>query len=296
MRNKGEMKARLLAKKCLTYIRLQGDVYAIEAAMVDNRPEAAPMEEEGKGVLKKLWNMISREVKNEVRKSAVQELTGDRQAALSALSEFESGLSAKELAFAKEPLRLKKFLEKKLFKKDEYGVKRVGFALAFMIEDGGEYRFAEESLQVVSELLFDDPNKMEGLGGALYRNYAALGGENAGEDGAVYQSVVAPVWLVETVELLSTLVGEKERSLKKLSGGELSTLLAARLTVLSELSGKMPEEKFKTVVDEYLRYVGDLRADAEYRWFVERTDAALSQAKIRLCDLCLNRLGKILGV
>lgn len=289
----------------LTYCRLQADVYAVEADIADNQPLAAGEE---KGIVKKFLNAITTEVQNEIRKKNVQELTVDRQAAIYALSAFEGRHAQKQLALAQDREKFKEYIQKKLFKKDVDGLGKMQFALAFLLDNGTEYQRPEQSLQAVSEILFDDPTYMQSLYVAFCENFykiqdkrltAAETGSAIEEGLASLLNVAQLVFGAMRMEALIVSVKNKKRMhelLQDLSQNELHTLLAVRLTLLQEAKKTMAEEKLKELVDDYLKYVSNLRSDAEYQWLVERLDVPSCQEKIKTCDLCIARLSRILGI
>jgi hypothetical protein len=76
---------------------------------------------------------------------------------------------------------------------------------------------------------------------------------------------------------------------------EINAVLAFYLTLIGEMREQNEATK-RQMVDELLGKVDNIRADAEYKWFVEGDNAPECKKKIELCDLTIVRLGKILGI
>lgn len=295
----------------LTYCRLQGDVYAVEAEIAEKSaaPTEPPVEE--KNSLKKLWGSLTKELKKDTRREETRDLTAERQQAVSALAAYQASCSKKETALAENPEKLKKILNKKLFKKDGYGLKRMQFALAAVVSDGNSYRRPEESLEVASEILFDDPKKW----GELYRKYRANCAKLQAPDEEFAKeeleaNMIAGLGIFSLLTLSPLGLGvagvtaaahayrrhERQGQVRALTVSEQTAFLAMKLTLLEEGRAVMNEAAFKVAVDEFLQRLSGLRADAEYGWLVEKMDAPACIEKIQTYDLCIERLAELLGI
>ncbi len=300
--NKQEKIGKLIVIN-LTYIRLHADALAIEAEIADSQPVAF---EESQNPFKKFVNKIAAGVQNGVRRSSVQELTVEKGATMDAIKAFEEQYTDKQLALSKSPEKLTAVMKKKLFKKDTYGLKKISFALKYMLGDGNVYARPDESLQVLSEILFDAPNVMGKLQAEFIENFEAvrcnstvapaLG--NAIERGInavanLSQSALSATGFRPFVKYARD---RKRESMQKLSGAELDGLLALRLTIVQEAKKCLPDEKLNELVEGFLVRLSDLRADAERKRFVEKLDAPTCKATVATCELCIARLAQILGV
>ena len=89
---------------------------------------------------------------------------------------------------------------------------------------------------------------------------------------------------------------EEERDPRRLPADDFVTLLALKATLAKEAKQNADEEGFKSIADEFLQSVDDLRADAEYLWIIERTDAAAAKAKVSAANRFTDRIAAIVGI
>ncbi len=285
----------------LTLCRLEGDLLAVEAAIRDNAPKTTP--DEG-GPIKKFINGVITEISNSIKRLNTQELSVDKAKAQSALKAFRAAHTDADFAISQDTEKFRKYIDKNLFKKDIDGVAKLSFALIFALDEKNhEYQCPEESLEVVSEILFDDPKRL----GKLYRHYrnnyekihSSWLGETEGIGGFSKALALAlmPMCVSGVLATISYLVHKKEArdAFCAMSSGETNSTFAFYLTLIEEVGGT-DEEKRRNMVDELLGKIDNIRADAEYRWFVEGVDVPECKEKIEVCDLTLKRLGQILGV
>ena len=105
----------------LTYCRLKADLAAVEMEIAGNQPIAN--EAEGNFFLATL-KRLGIGVKNELRKTTLEDLEKDKALVQAELTRFEEEHPKKELSLANDPAALKAFLKKKLLKKDAYGLEK----------------------------------------------------------------------------------------------------------------------------------------------------------------------------
>lgn len=289
----------------LTLCRLEGDLLAVEAAIRDNAPKT--YETEG-GRFKKFVNEIMTEIGNMARSVNVRELSVDKEKARKAVQIFRASHSEKELELSKNTDEFKKYIEKNLFKNDKDGLKRLSFALFFAIDERNhEYQCPEESLEVVSEIIFDDPKKLGRLYSCYKNNFEKISkqfpdnidsalGIGTGIGGALAMSLI-PFCVTGAVALMGYILNKKSvnDALKNMSPCETNSVLAFKLTLI-EVSKELGEEKRKEMTDALLVEIGGIRSDAEYKWYVEGINIPECREKINTCELALSRLAKILGV
>lgn len=116
------------------------------------------------------------------------------------------------------------------------------------------------------------------------------------EVAAVYSSVLLGGALVGT-EIAKQIQAKKAKeNLRKTSPEDLSLLLAIKATMIQYAKKTMGEEEMKLVLDDCLKQLNDLRADAEYLLIVERLDAEKSKKKISICNNFTTRLVGIVGL
>lgn len=285
----------------LTLCRLEGDLLAVEAAIRDNAP-TSPSEEGGR--LKRFINGVINDINNSVRRVNVERLSVDKEKAKRALAAFKASHSEKELALASDTEKFRKYIDKKLFKKDKDGLNKLSFALIFALDERNqEYQCPEESLEVVSEVLFDEAGRLGKLYSCYVRNYEKIHEEwpeeMKGANGIIGALALAllPISVTGLITLISYIRHKKatKDAFKTMSPAETNATLAFYLTLIEEMRDT-DEKKRKEMVDELLKKIDDIRADAEYKRYVEGDNVPDSKRKIKLCDLTLNRLGQILGV
>lgn len=288
MRKNKKQKALYNVVNNLTYCRLKADLWAVESELAESQPLVASTEAEG---IKKYFNRLLIEVKNQLRRQTVQDLSVEKEQALTVLNEFERVHGAKELSLSQDPDALKTYINKTIFKKDKYGLEKCQFALAFMIEGNRVYICPEESLAVVSEIVFDDPTFMGLLYEDFERNYNSLLGRT------VIEEIGCALFGTRLVKAFFNFA-RSQRYLdgETLSLGEVHTVLAIKLTLLQAMKGTLPEDELKDMTDELLQDIGNLRADAEYQWLVERSAADVCKEKISRYDQAIARIGEILDI
>ena len=295
-------KDRLLqqVKDNLTYHRLKSDLAAVEGEIYENQPSfpSAPQN---------FFERVVTDLKNEIRKDVVSTLTSEKAAAKDALAAFEKAHSAKSLALLTNEKKWNAVLNKKLFKKDKYDLAKMQFALAYMLEDGQAYQRPDDSLAAVSELLFDDPTYMSLLYATLQDNFIKIHNVSGADEQAVLTLGLSlasflpfPSVITSSINVLAFIHSiyknqRMKQAFRTLSGAETNMLLATKLTLLQMSKNSMPKGEWNALVDEYLRMVGNLRADAEYEWLVEQSQAPVCKEKIAICDLCVDRLSQVVG-
>lgn len=285
----------------LTLCRLEGDLLAVEAAIRDNAPKSA--NEEG-GAFKRFINGVITDINNTFRKQNVEELSVDKARAQEALRVFRAAHSEKGLEISRDTEKFGKYIDKHLFKKDRDGLGKLSFALMFALDDKeNEYQCPEESLEVVSEILFDDSKRLGRLYNHYRKNYEAIHqmwpseAEGIKGFGRALALAIMPLCVSGVLAAVSYAKHKKatREAIKNMTLNETNASLAFYLTLIEEMKGA-DEGKKKEMVDELLTRVSNIRSDAEYKWYVEGLDVPECKGKIELCDMTLKRLGQILGM
>ncbi len=298
-------KAKKLVAKNLIYIRLKSDLEAIERDINNNQPVE---KEAGGNAIVKFINGIATDVANSVRRKAVSELSVEKKVAVDNLTAFEKENDAKDLELAGDLEKLKNYINKELFKKDAYGIQRMQFALSLMLDNSREYVRKEDSLEVVSKVLFDDEGYMNVLFNAFEQNYYGIQKKTVDELkagmllGAGVWSLVTgsllPIGLGGMATLVKHVISRKEQkeNFQTLTKDELQAFLAMKLTIIEETRTRLPENVKNDLIDDLLKYVSNLRGDAEYEWLIEKMDVPTNKEKIELCNLTVERLSVVVGI
>ena len=288
MRERNKMKKTIVDN--LTYCRLRADVAAIELELAENKP--LPQATEGNW-LKKAFNSLRSGVHNGLRKLTSDELEKELFTAKAELKRFESEHTQKELALSKSPEKLSAFINKRAFKRDKYGLQKNSLALAIVMDDRYAYQRPEGSLQIVSDLLFGDPAYMQGLYDSLCENFKRVRGDLLPSvDG--WLSMLPSLGSVELKTMLN--MGKKKcfkASLERLSTDQVGTLLAAKLTSVQKAKAVMPADKWDELVDETLKAVQNVRADAEYKFVFDHIDGSVADGVCALCVRAVERLAEL---
>ena len=285
----------------LTLARLEGDLLAVEAAIRDNAPKV--QSEEG-GPVRRFLNTVINDIGNTVRRYNTQELSVDKENAQSALREYRARFNPKELKLADDQDEFRRYIKKHLFKKDRDGMERISFALIFAIDEKNqEYQCPEESLEVVSEILFEDPKRLGRLYSRYRKNFEAIykpwpseadGCQSLGRALAI---ALMPICVTGVFAAVSYALHKRAtaEAFKEMTPGETNASLAFYLTLIEEMDDATQAKK-KEMIDELLKKLDNIRSDAEYRWYAEGENAPECRRRIEVCDLALARLGKILGI
>ena len=306
MGKKKQAKIKALVLKNLTYIYLKANVDAIEKEMSENEPVQI---DNSRNIITKVISTIATEVANGIRRKNTLELSNEKTTALETLKAFEASVSEKDLALSKDIEKLKAFINKKMFKKDKDNLLRMQFALSFAFSVAGKSDRWEDGLEVVSNILFEDDGYIYELYNKFENNFYGIQKKAIDEMG--YGMILGSIgaWSLNLWSLIPIGIGglatlaqhiAHKRELKKafdsLSKNELHAYLAMKLTVIEAGREKMAEEDWKNLVDETLKYISNLRSDAEYEWLIEKLDADTNKAKIELCNLTIDRISKIVGI
>lgn len=300
---KTNKKAEKLLAQNLAYLRLQGDLWAIEAELSQMQVQADKQPQSD--IFQRFLLLIKDEIKNGLIRKNAEELEREKAQAVDAITAFENTYGKKAYALAKNPEKLQKYIKKKAFKKDKNGLERVRFALAFALDGTNNYRRGSESMQVISETLFDDPAQMSTLCESLRTNFNAIRERSIVD----IQTGWMKSWGMLSVLLLSDIamsvtgalslmeyVKNKKKidqAFKAISPDEMHALLAIKLTVLEEGKKVLGETEYKELIDDFLRHIDSIRSDSEYTWLVENEEIAESKERIGLCDRCIARLAQI---
>ena len=287
------MKQDKIKKLCianLTYCRLKADLAAVEMELVGNAPVA---ETEESNFLKKIWTKAKTVINNELRKKTSEELKKDKALIEAELARFESQHNAKELTLSSNPLKLKAFIAKTLFKEDKTGVMKVQFGISLLLDDRYTYQRPSQSLQILSDILFDDANYMQGLYDTLDKHFKYLHDDIA----LSLDELISFAPTLGNVSLQSIVNRHKQRkftaSLAKLSSDQVGALLAIKLTIAEKVKPLLPREDWENLVDETLQYVGDIRADAEYGKVFQVDQEETVEEIFSLCSRAVNRLAEL---
>jgi hypothetical protein len=99
------------------------------------------------------------------------------------------------------------------------------------------------------------------------------------------------------VSLQSFINRKKQRdfkaSIEKLSANQVGTILAVKLTLVEKAKTLLSYEDWENLIDETLQFIGDIRADAEYRKVFTGQDDGVSDEVFFLCSSAVNRLAEL---
>ena len=174
-------------------------------------------------------------------------------------------------------------------------MEKLHFALSLLLDDRYTYQRPEQSLQILSDLLFDEALYMPELYEALCENFKRL------HNGALptLDELLSLAPNLGNVSLQSLINRHKQRKykakLRALTGDQLGALLAIKLTVVQKAKALLPKAEWETLTDETLKFIDDLRADAEYGWVFGHTDESVAEETFALCQLCVARLAEIVA-
>lgn len=113
---------------------------------------------------------------------------------------------------------------------------------------------------------------------------------------AIYSAIILGGALLGT-EVVKLINGHNAKTnLRKISPEDLGFLLAVKATVIQYAKKELPDGEIKSVLDDCLKQLNDLRSDLEYLLIVERLDAEKSKKKIEICNNFTNRLVTIVGL
>ncbi len=296
---------RELIEACLRKIRLEADLLAVEARLRECEPKEA--KKEGT-FFRKIVDNVAVTLGNEVRRVNTVELSTKREKARSAINTFCEENASLDLSLSESYDKLRDHMDKHLFKKDKSGLEKRAFALSLILTDKHEYMMQTDSLEAVSEAIFDDKDVLPRIKESYEENYSALlkkynrdysGGFLAGVAfGSVFSVSVIPVIFTGTFTLIErALIRQNaKKAICELNPAEMRAMLALDLTLVSEARRTLPDEKLSELIDELLVKVQNLRSDAEYKRFAERADISASVETKELCDLALEQLARIIGV
>lgn len=278
----------------LTYCRLNADLAAVELELTNSQPV---QETTSAHWWKKMLQIVRNAMDNELRKKTSEDLLKEKSKAEAELARFESEHDFKKLSLSERPAKLKSFLNKKLFKKDRYGLNKIRFALALILDDRYGYQRPEQSLQIVSDILFDDPKYIQGLYDALYKNFEAL---HTPLLPTVDDLLFAIIPSTMNVSIQAWLNKRKQRrfqtTVQRLSYDQIGAVLAIKLTVAQTAKPLLPQSEWEILIDSTLKEIADIRADAEYERVFGLKPADVAEEIFSLCTLSIERLAELVNL
>lgn len=285
-----EDKMKRLCAASLTYFRLKADLAAIELELADNAPLLQTTEG---NFLKKIWKKATTGIHNELRKKTTETLEKERAVVERELAKFESQHTEKTLLYSNNPEALKAFINKSLFRKDKDGLKRLRFAISLILDDRYSYQRPILSLQPLSDILFDDAIYMQSLYDTLDENFKYVRRDFS----LSLDELISFIPSLGNVSLQCLINRSQQReftkNLGKLSADQVGTLLAIKLTIAEKAKPLLTDEAWKELIDETLQFIGDIRADEEYKKVFTEQDALVSDEVFSLCSLSVNRLAEL---
>ncbi len=298
---------RALIVKNLTYLRLKTDLASIEDEMEDNQPI---QKENSRNIITKVISSITTEVANNLRRKTTQELSVEKKTALENLQEFERANDLKELSLSADTEKFKVFINKELFKKDRFNLAKNQFALSLMLTDKNRYLRADDSLRVISSILFDDEGYMAELYEKFSQNFFAIQKVENPEKKLLLPIFAASSFIFGAFDAIiqtgilgiASLIRRAENkklmktALETLKPSELQASLALKLTQIELSRALMPKAEWKNLIDDLLRFVGNFRSDCEYEWLIEQLDAKANMEKIEVLNLTIKRLSHLIGI
>ncbi|MBR2337737.1 MAG: hypothetical protein IKA61_07345 [Clostridia bacterium] len=287
----------------LDYLRRKADVYAIGALI----REIEPMQEDFQNdrFFVGLFKKIKGKIKNKVGQMAKEDFLAKEDLAKRNLKQFEDAHTEKELALASDTKKLKKFINKKLFRRDKYSLRRLQFGLNYAISNNHEYQCYEDSLNAVSEILFENPDKLTELKNEFVQNYKRIEKKQAFESvagdgdfdwGEFARKIKGAVKnLIFTMFSFDGVVSQEDeaRLVARMSQDQLTSEFAVQLTLLEECKKVMTDDKFKVQIKKLHERVSALKAEAENDNVVKEIGIEVSEEKFRLCEACLARISEI---
>jgi hypothetical protein len=170
---------------------------------------------------------------------------------------------------------------------------KLRFALSLLMDKRYTYYRPEHSLCIISDLLFGDGEYMQELYSSLCNNFKYICNE----------------WTISIDDLLSLIPSfgnvsvqtwinkSKQRKftsrVEKLTADQAATLFAMKLTIVEKSKILLPKEEWETLIDDTLKFIQDVRADAECeKVFTEQEDGVFEKI-FSLCARAVNRLAEI---
>lgn len=135
------------------------------------------------------------------------------------------------------------------------------------------------------------PALLEGVFADICINVAV-----ATEVAAIYSTIILGGAVIGTEIGKQIVTARAKESLRKVAPEDIGLLLALKATLIQYCKSTMTGEQLKVALDDCLKQLNDLRADAEYLLIVEKLDAEKSKKKIDICNNFTSRLVEIVGL
>ena len=286
----------------LEYLRLRADLYALGALIRETEP--IEKESKGKNVIFDIIEKFGNRIRNKVGQIAREELLEKEGLAKQALEDFEKSHDKKALSLSNDIEKFKNYISRKLFKKDEFSLKRLQFGLCYAIANNHSYQCYEDSLRAVSEILFESPNRLVELKDSFVENYKKIDGVGvfdfnnneefnwetfSREIKATFKSAVFDLLHLGNVKAQEG----NAKLIERMSQDQFKSEMAIFLTVLAESKQLVGEEAFKVKVKDAIEKISALRTRAEKASIVDGKDSQENREKIRICNACISRISEI---
>ena len=227
--------------------------------------------------------------------------------ATKALAEFEDNHEYANLKIISDEKKQKQLI-KKVIGKDKYNLKRIELALDFILLDKHKYQRETESLQVVSELIFDDYQYMKNI----EKRFLKINGYLRGETELVNSDNLKYLKKIMIIDSTSLLGGTKlfkyfKKSISKdfensdymdintdeyLNG--LYIGYAKILTLLGFTYELAPKRFFEKEMKKVLKHINNFRSNTEKNWLFENGDVAKNQKNIAICGKAFEVITQII--
>ena len=85
-------------------------------------------------------------------------------------------------------------------------------------------------------------------------------------------------------------------SFRKASPDEIKVMFAIKAILIQESKKVMNDTDFKNILDDSLKTLSDLRADQEYLYIVEKTNAKDAKEKRKMCNILVDKFAAVVGI
>jgi hypothetical protein len=201
-----------------------------------------------------------------------------------------------------------------LFKDDKYGLAKLVFATSIILDIEYEYKYVEEGLQEVSQILYGDKDTLLKIKKSFEENYSSINSKPLNNEqikallvtGTVLgvMIAVAPFIAIVPVAVASVtaacLISENEKSIKEefkeSSPEKTASYLALQCTYIQRMRESLSEDEIKEELDALLKSVDSIKADLDYYLFVERESIKENKEKLKIFHRFDDRLVKVLNI
>ncbi len=219
---------------------------------------------------------------------------------------------------ARNPVTLSKEtaveLANSLFKDDKFGLAKLVFATSIILDLEYDYKYVNEGLQEVSEILYGDADTLVKIKKSFEDNFASIYSKPLTKEqtktllvtGTVLGVMIAIAPFIAIVPAIAAsvtaacFIDENSKAIKQefkeSSPEKTASYLALQCTYIQRIRETLSSDDYKEELDAILKNISSIKSDLDYYLFVENEMVKENKEKIKVFHRFDDRMLKILEI